>query len=75
MTNKIFSYAIFDVNTRNITNALQVPMGPITRSRVKGLREAINGLVTDIWAKCDYSVSQFGPNCELNPCNLFKVNP
>jgi len=30
-----------------------VPVGPITRARVKKLKEALNGLVQNIWSKMD----------------------
>jgi len=30
-----------------------VPIGPITRARSKKLKEALNGLVQNIWSKMD----------------------
>ena len=30
---------------------LEVPIGPITRARAKKLKEALNGLVQNIWSK------------------------
>jgi len=30
-----------------------VPIGPITRARAKKLKEALNGLVQNIWSKMD----------------------
>jgi hypothetical protein len=30
-----------------------VPIGPITRARVKKLKEALSGLVQNIWSKMD----------------------
>jgi len=32
---------------------LEVPIGPITRARMKKLKEALNGLVQKIWSKMD----------------------
>jgi 2'-5' RNA ligase len=32
---------------------LEVPIGPITRARVKKLKEALNELVQNIWSKMD----------------------
>jgi hypothetical protein len=32
---------------------LEVPIGPITRARAKKLKEALNGLVQNIWSKMD----------------------
>jgi hypothetical protein len=34
-------------------NPLEVPIGPITRSRAKKLKEALNELVQNIWSKMD----------------------
>ncbi|KAH1082710.1 hypothetical protein J1N35_022471, partial [Gossypium stocksii] len=53
-------YRAIDMSTGNLTDTLQVPMGPITRSMAKRLKEAINGLIKEIWAKCEYFVSQLG---------------
>jgi len=39
---------------RNHANEpLEVPIGPITRARAKKLKEALNGLVQNIWRKMD----------------------
>jgi hypothetical protein len=32
---------------------LEMPIGPITRARAKKLKEALNGLVHNIWSKMD----------------------
>jgi len=42
-------------NTRcnHANNPLKVPTGPITRARAKKLKEALNGLVQNIWSKMD----------------------
>jgi len=32
-------------------NPLEVPIGPITRAKAKKLKEALNGLVQNIWSK------------------------
>ena len=34
-------------------NPLEVPIGPMTRARVKKLKEALSGLVQNIWSKMD----------------------
>jgi hypothetical protein len=34
-------------------NPLEVPIEPITRARAKKLKEALNGLVQNIWSKID----------------------
>ena len=33
------------------TNPIQVPIGPVTRSRAKQFKEALNGLVKEVWAQ------------------------
>jgi hypothetical protein len=33
---------------------LEVPVGPVTRLRVKKFKEAFNGLLKDTWAKVDF---------------------
>jgi len=39
---------------RNHANdLLEVPIGPITRSRAKKLKETLNGLVQNLWSKMD----------------------
>ena len=39
---------------RNHANdPLEVPIGPITRVREKKLKEALNGLVQNLWSKID----------------------
>jgi hypothetical protein len=35
----------------NLKDPLQVPDGPITRSRAKKIKEAMHGLVQSIWAE------------------------
>ena len=35
----------------NLEQPIQVPTGPITRSRVKKLNAALNGLIQAIWAQ------------------------
>jgi hypothetical protein len=33
---------------------LEVPVGPLTRLRVKSFKEAFNGLLQDMWVKVDF---------------------
>ena len=35
----------------NLEQPIQVPMGPITRSRAKKLKAMLNGLIQAIWAQ------------------------
>jgi len=43
------------LNTKrnHANNPFEVPIGPITRARKKKLKEALNGLVHNIWSKMD----------------------
>jgi len=43
------------LNTKcnHANDPLEVPIGPITRARAKKLKEALNGLVHNIWSKMD----------------------
>jgi hypothetical protein len=34
---------------------LEVPVGPVTRLRVKRFKETFNGLLQDMWAKVDFN--------------------
>ena len=48
----------FDANQPNTkhnhaNDPLEVPIGPITRARAKKLKEALNGLIQNIWSKID----------------------
>ena len=39
-----------DENQQSFKDPLHVPVRPITRARSKKIKEAINGLIQDIWA-------------------------
>jgi hypothetical protein len=42
-----------NTNCNHVNDPLQLPMGPFTRARTKKLKEALNGLVQNIWSKMD----------------------
>uniref|UniRef100_A0A2N9H1I7 RNA-directed DNA polymerase n=1 Tax=Fagus sylvatica TaxID=28930 RepID=A0A2N9H1I7_FAGSY len=44
-----------------LKDPLHVPVGPITRARSKKIKEALNGLIQDIWADSTTGHSKLGP--------------
>ena len=40
---------------------MHVPVGPITRARSKKIKEALNGLIQEIW------VDSYAGHCKLGP--------
>jgi len=50
---------------------LEVPLGPITRLRVKRFNEAINGLLQDTWAKMNFE--RISKNEEQTLINLIHI--
>jgi len=59
----------------NLKDPMQVPDGPVTRSRVKKIKEAMQGLVQSTWAKFAnlLSFNQYGLERRItnfNPCDI-----
>ena len=52
---------ISDENQHAFKNPLHIPLGPITRARSKKIKEALNGLIQEIWADSNVRHSKFGP--------------
>ena len=50
--------AICDENNKAFKDPLHVPVGPITKARSKKIKEALNGLIQEIWA--DFNAGQIG---------------
>ena len=50
-----------DENQRAIKDPLHVLVGPITRARSKKIKEALNGLIQEIWADSNAGHSKLGP--------------
>jgi hypothetical protein len=40
-----------DTKRNHANNPLEVPIGPIIKARAKKIKEALNGLVLNIWSK------------------------
>jgi len=49
---------------------LHVPIGPITKARSKKIREALNGLIQEIWANSNTGYSKLGPKEDEGVINL-----
>ena len=50
-----------------------VLVGPITRARSKKIKEALNGLIQEIWAYSNAGHSKFGPKEDERVINLIQV--
>ena len=53
---------------------LHVPIGPITRARSKKIKEALNGLIQDIWAESKVIMPKLGPNENQGLIHLIKAS-
>jgi hypothetical protein len=73
---KIGSYSFkptFDENQQALLkDPLHVPVGPITRARSKRIKEALNGLIQDIWANSTTGHSKLGPKEDEGVINLIQ---
>jgi hypothetical protein len=56
-----------------LKDLLHVPVGPITRARSKKIKEALNGLIQDIWADSSTGHSKFGPKEDEGVINLIQA--
>uniref|UniRef100_F6GXV6 Uncharacterized protein n=1 Tax=Vitis vinifera TaxID=29760 RepID=F6GXV6_VITVI len=50
-----------DENQQAFEDPLYVPVGPITKARSKKIKEAINGLIQEIWVDSNVGHSKLGP--------------
>ena len=55
-----------------LKDPLYVPVGPITIARSKKIKEALNGLIQEIWADSNVRYSKLGPK-EDGVINLIQV--
>jgi hypothetical protein len=51
---------------------LHVPVGPITRVRSKIIKEALSGLIQEIWAGIKTGHSKFGPKEDESVINVIQ---
>ncbi|KAL6340737.1 hypothetical protein AAG906_022237 [Vitis piasezkii] len=62
-----------DENQQAFKDPLHVPVGPITKARSKKIKEALNGLIQDIWADSNAGHSKFGPKEDEGVINLIQA--
>jgi hypothetical protein len=56
-----------------LKDPLHVPLGPITRARSKKIKEALNGLIQDIWVDSTTGHSKLGPKEDEGVINLIQA--
>ena len=64
---------IIDENQQVFKDPLHVPVGPIIRARSKKIKEALNGLVQEIWADSNGGHSKLGPKEDEGVINLIQA--
>ena len=56
-----------------LKDPLHVPVGPTTRARSKKIKEALNGLIQEIWADSNTGRSKLGPKEDEGVINLIQA--
>ena len=51
----------YDENQQAFKDPLHIPVGPITRAGSKKIKEALNGLIQEIWVDSNAGHSKLGP--------------
>ena len=62
-----------DENQQAFKDPLHVPFGLITKARSKKIKEALNGLIQEIWADSNARHSKFGPKEDEGVINLIQA--
>ena len=62
-----------DENQQAFKDPLHVPVGPITKARSKKIREALNGLIQEIWVDFNTWHSKLGPKEDEGVINLIQA--
>ena len=62
-----------DENQQAFKDPLHVPVGPITRARSKKIKEALNGLIQEIWVDSNAGHSKLGPKEDEGVINLIQA--
>jgi hypothetical protein len=57
----------------SLKDPLHVPVGPITRARSKMIKEALSGLIQEIWVGSKTGHSKFGPKEDEGVINLIQA--
>ena len=70
----IFDFlTLFDENHKTFKDPLHVPVGPITKARSKKIKEALNGLIQEIWADSNTGHSKLDPKEDEGVINLIQA--
>ena len=62
-----------DENQQAFNDPLHIPFGPITRASSKKIKEALNGLIQEIWADSNAGHSKLGPKEDAGVINLIQA--
>ena len=62
-----------DENHKAFKDPLHVLVGPITKARSKKIKEALNGLIQEIWADFNAGHSKLGPKEDEGVINLIQA--
>ena len=62
-----------DENQQAFKDPLHVPVGPITWAGSKKIKEALNGLIQEIWADSNTGHSKLGPKEDEGVINLIQA--
>ena len=62
-----------DEHHKAFKDSLHVPVGPITKARSKKIKEALNGLIQEIWADSNIGRSKLGPKEDEGVINLIQA--
>ena len=62
-----------DENHKAFKDPLHVPVGPITKTRSKKIKEALNGLIQEIWADSNTRHSKLDPKEDESVINLIQA--
>ena len=62
-----------DENHKAFKDPLHVPVGPITKARSKKIKEALNGMIQEIWADSNAGHSKLGPKEDEGVINLIQA--
>ena len=64
---------VTDENHKAFKDPLHVPVGHITKARSKKIKEALNGLIQEIWADSNTGHSKFDPKEDEGVINLIQA--
>ena len=62
-----------DENQQAFKDPLHVPVGPITKARSKKIKEALNGLIQEIWVDFNAGHFKLGPKEDEGVINLIQA--